>query len=353
MNKYTSIFSSYHTIYRLITTLGELKNFLAGICRLYKKSFHADKVVIISPIFNTRQYLKIRIEVKKQYVKKGGLSILTRIEKEILKQEKEIFVNRRLISPLFFSDTLGAIYIKRDSKMKDFTEDEKKWFASLCEEISLGLKIHNLYQEQQKLVINYIQSLSRLLTQFVPTSYMHTKAIFRLIKALGKEMKLSETEINSLEHASLLHDTGKIDIPFELLNKRRSLTDEEFKVIAKHPRKGVELIKNLEILKPAIPIILHHHERYDGKGYPSKLKKENIPIGARILAVLDTFDSMYFGRSYKDNHPLEQVENEIKKNKGKQFDPKVVDAFLKILKRKSIQVLLESYPKKNKTTCSL
>jgi len=322
MNKYTSIFSSYHTIYRLITTLGELKNFLAGICRLYKKSFHADKVVIISPIFNTRQYLKIRIEAKKQYIKKGGLSILTRIEKEILKQEKEIFVNRRLISPLFFSDTLGAIYIKRDSKMKDFTEDEKKWFASLCEEISLGLKIHNLYQEQQKLVINYIQSLSRLLTQFVPTSYIHTKAIFRLIKALGKEMKLSETEINSLEHASLLHDTGKIDI-------------------------------NLEILKPAIPIILHHHERYDGKGYPSKLKKENIPIGARILAVLDTFDSMYFGRSYKDNHPLEQVENEIKKNKGKQFDPKVVDAFLKILKRKSIQVLLESYPKKNKTTCSL
>ena len=340
MKKYTTIFSSFHSIYRLITTITDSKTFLTGICRIYRNVFKTHKVVMVCKIFNTNSFLKIRLEDKKQYIKKGGISILTTVEREILKYEKEIIMNNRLIYPFIFSELLGAIYIRRDSKDKDFDEVEKRWFLSLCEEVSVGLKMFNLYQEQQKMMISYIDSLSKLLNQYVPTSHLQTKIIFKLIKAMGKVMKLSEKEIRSLEHASLLHDTGKIQIPFELLNKQNPLTDEEFKLITKHPRKGVELIKNLEILKPAIPIILHHHERYDGKGYPAKLKKDKIPLGSRILSILDTFDAMYFGRSYKEKHSLEIIEQEFKKQRGKQFDPKVVDAFLKILKWKSIKAQL-------------
>jgi len=102
-------------------------------------------------------------------------------------------------------------------------------------------------------------------------------------------MHLSEIETKALVNASLLHDAGKMQVPSNLLEKQKPLTNEEFKVMAKHPRKGVELLKNLEILKPAIPIILHHHERYDGQGYPSKLKKDKIPLGSRILSILDSF----------------------------------------------------------------
>ena len=155
-------------------------------------------------------------------------------------------------------------------------------------------------------------------------------------------MRLSELEVKSLEHASLLHDVGKMQVPSKLLKKQQPLTDKEFKLIAKHPRKGVELFKNLEILKPAIPIILHHHERYDGKGYPSKLKKDQIPLASRILSVLDTFDAMYFGRPYRRKRRLKEIEKEFKQQRGKQFDPKVVDVFLSILKRKSIQKYLKS-----------
>ena len=157
---------------------------------------------------------------------------------------------------------------------------------------------------------------------------------------------MSEAEIKSLRHAALLHDAGKIKLPSHLLKKQKPLTEEEYKLIEKHPQKGVELFRNLEILKPAIPIILHHHERFDGQGYPSKLKKDKIPLGSRILSILDTFDAMYFGRPYKDRDDLEKIEDEFRKQKGKQFDPKIVDTFLRILKRKSIRKHLQAFRSK-------
>jgi len=291
-------------------------------------------------------FLKVRLENKKQYIKRGGKSILTRIEKEILKQEKEISFGRRLIYPFIFNETLGAIYVKRDSRLKLYSEAEKRWFSSLCEEVSVGLKVINLYREQQKLMLNYVNSLTKFLNQYVPTSYLHTKTLLRLIRAMGKSMHLSEVETKALVNASLLHDAGKMQVPSRLLKKQKPLTDEEFKLMAKHPRKGVELLKNLEILKPAIPIILHHHERYDGQGYPSKLKRDKIPLGSRILAVLDSFDAMFFGRPYRKGRSLEEIEAEFKKQKGKQFDPKIVDIFLRILKRKLIREYLKPSPKK-------
>jgi len=343
---YKTIFSSFHTIYRLTTTSGDLTSFTIGVCRLFRNILKASKVVMICNNGAPQTFLKIRLENKKQFVKKGGKSILTRIEKEILKQEKEMSFGRRLIYPFTFNETLGAIYIKRDSFLKLYGEAEKRWFSSLCEEVSVGLKVVSLYREQQKLMLNYVNSLTKFLNQYVPTSYLHTKTMLRLIKAMGKAMHLSEVETKALVNASLLHDAGKMQVPSKLLKKQKPLTDEEFKVMAKHPRKGVELIKNLEILKPAIPIILHHHERYDGQGYPSKLKKDKIPLGSRILSVLDSFDAMFFGRPYRKGRPLEEIEQELKRQKGKQFDPKIVDVFLRILKRKAIREHLKLPHKK-------
>ncbi len=343
MKRYRTIFSTFHTIYRLTITSSNLINFLIGVGRLYKNAFKLDKVVIICKDVNTSRFIKILMENKKQYIKRGGISILTEREKEILKQEREIFLNNRLIYPFIFSDTLGAIYIKRNRQDSTFNELERRWFLSLCEEISICLKIFSLYHEAKKGIINYIKSLSRLLNQYVPTSYIHSRSALRLIRSLGKEMKLSKEEIQSLEYASILHDAGKIQLPSGLLKKQKPLTDEEFKIIQKHPRTGVELIKDLENLKPVVPIILHHHERYDGKGYPAGLKKEEIPLGSRILSVLDAFDAMFFGRPYKKRKYLDKIEEEFKKQKGKQFDPRIVEALLKILKRKSIKKFLHSF----------
>ncbi|MBD3246947.1 MAG: HD domain-containing protein [Candidatus Omnitrophica bacterium] len=340
--KYDSIFSSFHTIYRLITTSGDIKNFSVGICRIYRNAFKSDKVVMVCKNANSYAFMKVRLEKNVHAIKKGGASILTAREKDILSQETEIVLDNRMIYPFNFLNTLGTIYIKRKSSKGKFTEIEKKWFLSLCEEVSIGLKIFNLYREEKKIMTSYIKSFTKLLSQYVPTSYIHIKSIFRLIRALGKSMKLSEMEIQSLEYASLLHDAGKIQLPTKLLKKEQPLTNEEFKLIMKHPRKGVEMIKDLAILRPALPIILHHHERFDGKGYPSKLKREQIPVGARILSIIDAFDAMYFGRPYRKRKTMKEIEKELRKQKGKQFDPHIVEKFLKILNRKSIKKYLRS-----------
>ncbi|HIE36348.1 MAG TPA: HD domain-containing protein [Candidatus Omnitrophica bacterium] len=343
MKKYRTIFSAFHVIYRLITTSIDIKSFLIGIAKVYKNAFKADRVVLVYKNINSYPFIKVRLDENRQDIKKGGLSILTSREREILIQEEEIVFGNRLIYPFNFFDTLGAIYIRRRKQKETFTELEKKWFLSLCEEVSIGLKIFNLYREERKIIINYIKSLTRLLDQFVPTSSLHPKSALRLIRALGKEMKLSKTEISSLEYASLLHDAGKIQLPSKILKKQKPLTEKEFKVIMKHPKKGVELIKDLDILKPIIPIILHHHERFDGKGYPSRLKKGQIPLGSRILSIIDAFDAMYFGRPYKKKKSLREIEEELRKQMGKQFDPKVVTAFLKILRRKDIRKYLRRH----------
>jgi len=125
---YKTIFSSFHTIYRLTTTSGDLVSFTAGVCRLFRNLLKASKVVMICTNGTPQAFLKIRLENKKQFLKKGGKSILTRIEKEILKQEKEISFGRRLIYPFIFNETLGTIYVKRDSRLKLYSEAEKRWF---------------------------------------------------------------------------------------------------------------------------------------------------------------------------------------------------------------------------------
>lgn len=342
MKNYKSIFSSFHTLYRLSTTLTDIRNFCVGSSRLYKNIFKADKVVMICKVVGGYNVLKIQIKDKKQIIQKGGSSILTKREKEIFKQNKQVILDNRMICPFVFDTNLGFIYIKRNCKHDIFDDIEKKWFVAVSEQISIYLNQFVLQYEQKKILLSYIKSVTKVLNQFVPTSHLHTKSAFRLIRALGKKMKLTETEIKILEYASILHDAGKIQIPTTLLKKERPLTDDEYKLIRKHPRKGAELIKDLSSLKTVVPIIMHHHERYDGSGYPGKLKKEKIPLASRILSVIDAFDAMFFGRPYKKRMKLKDVEKEIKNQSGKQFDPKVVDSFLAILKQKSIRKYLNS-----------
>ena len=342
VKKYKTIFSAFHTVYRLTTTSSNIKNFITGMCRLYKNSFKAEKVVMVYKNPYTHQFIKIRMENHTQHIKRGGKSILTNREKEILIQGSEMMLDSRLIYPLIFSDSMGVIYIKRSPKQEAFSDLEKKWFLSISEEFTTGLKIFNLIQEEKRLIFNHVRSLTNFLNQYVPTSSFHPKIAARLLKIMAKEFRFSETETKSLEYASLLHDAGKIELPPALLSKHKPLTDEEFKVIMKHPRQGVKYIKDMDLLKPAIPTILHHHERWDGKGYPSGMKKEQIPLTARILSIIDAFDAMYYGRPYKERISLEEIEIELKKQRGKQFDPKVVDTLLKVLKRKSIKKFLHS-----------
>lgn len=340
---YTRIFSSYHTLYRLITASTKLEYFVTGIGKLYRTAFKPDITVIICKYAGIPRFLKVKSQKNENIIfKKGGISILSRRERTLFEENREIVSTNRLMAPFIFDVTLGGVYLKR--VRNPFTEQEQKWFISLSEQITTAFKVIHLYIEEKRVVLSYINAVSKLLNQYVPTSYIHYKSIAKLIRELGRILRLSELEIKSIEYASLLHDAGKIHLPHKILEKQEPLTEDEYRIIMKHPKEGIEIIKDLGALKPVLPIILHHHERYDGRGYPSKLKKKNIPFGSRVLAVIDAFDAMFFGRPYKNKMTLEEIEREFKKQTGIQFDPDIVTAFLKILKKKSIKKYLNLLP---------
>jgi len=152
---------------------------------------------------------------------------------------------------------------------------------------------------------------------------------------------LDEKQLQSLKYASLLHDAGKADIPAEILTKTTKLTDEEYSIIKKHPVRGAQILRPLQILRPAIPIIMYHHEKYNGTGYPSQLKGGQIPLGARIMSVADAFEAMVYGRPYRQRMDIASAIKEVKKKSGSQFDPKVVEVFLKVIKKFNKRIYLE------------
>ncbi len=159
--------------------------------------------------------------------------------------------------------------------------------------------------------------------------------------ALAEALNLESREISRLETCALLHDIGKIGISDEILNKRGKLTAEEWEVIKGHPQLGATIASHARQLAPCLAGILHHHERYDGSGYPKRLKGEDIPLEARILAIADAFAAMTSDRPYSDALPDEEVLEEIKRGAGKQFDPHLVKVFLSVIKTTHIATARE------------
>ncbi|KLV26009.1 diguanylate cyclase [Niallia circulans] len=165
----------------------------------------------------------------------------------------------------------------------------------------------------------------------------HSKNVAKYAMQIAEKMKLPHHLCEVIHIGGLLHDIGKIGIPESLLTKPGKLTATEYELIKKHTTKGYEIIKHVKQYKNSgiLDIVLYHHERFDGKGYPQHLKGEEIPLLARIVAVADTFDAMSSGRVYRKEIPLEEILHEIRLNKGKQFDPNVVDAFLALFEEKN------------------
>ena len=143
-------------------------------------------------------------------------------------------------------------------------------------------------------------------------------------------MKLPKKEVDIIRHASLLHDVGKIGISEQILRKPGKLNDEEFEAIKSHPNIGAGILSSIEFLKDVCEIIKHHHERYDGRGYPDGLKGEEIPLGARIVTVADSFDAITSKRPYRKPLTLDEATAEVIRCSGNQFDPEVVKAFVSL-----------------------
>jgi len=193
--------------------------------------------------------------------------------------------------------------------------------------------INESYEELEDLFLKMVRVMVSALDAKSPWTKGHSERVSMYAEAIALEMNIDQDDIKDIKLAGLLHDIGKIGTSDYLLDKPGALTKDEFMEIKKHPAQGAQILKDIKQLKNIIPYIKYHHEKIDGNGYPSNLKGERIPLGAKILHVADSFDSMTSDRPYRPAPGLEFALNELNTHKGTQFDTDVVEAFMKILSR--------------------
>lgn len=196
-------------------------------------------------------------------------------------------------------------------------------------QINLELKEKN--EELEKAYLESIETLRYTVEAKDKYTRGHSDRVSEFSVLIGKYMNLSNEDLRILRIGGLFHDIGKIGVPDSILLKDTRLTDDEYSQIKNHPNIGRQILSNATIFKDMIPIVYYHHEKYNGNGYPERLKGEEIPLFARITAIADTFDAMTTKRSYRDALPLNVVREEIEKCSGTQFDPAIVKVFLEIL----------------------
>jgi len=166
-------------------------------------------------------------------------------------------------------------------------------------------------------------------------THRHARRVARMAVAVARDLDLSDDEVLEIEFAAALHDIGKIGVTDNILRKAAPLDDEEWKEMRRHSELGYQILRGIDFLKNAAEIVYAHHERYDGSGYPRGLAGEEIPLGSRLFAIVDAFDAMTSRRPYRAASSREYACEEIARNSGSQFDPVLVDAFLKVIRRSS------------------
>ncbi|NRX14495.1 bifunctional diguanylate cyclase/phosphohydrolase [Clostridium beijerinckii] len=220
-------------------------------------------------------------------------------------------------------------------RAKFFNKNRVEAYTSILDEIK-----KNIDEKDIELVAS-IKTLISVINAKDRYTYGHVERVVVYSRMIADKLKLSKREKEILIYGAYMHDIGKININKEVLMKKMRLTDEEWELLKQHPANGVEIIKSVESLKDIIPLIISHHERYDGNGYPNKLKGKEIPYLARILTVVDSFDAMTSNRPYNTRKTYEEAAEELEKCSGTQFNPEISAAFIEIVRKNEGEAFIE------------
>lgn len=224
-------------------------------------------------------------------------------------------------------DVMGVLSVGAKRKAA-FTSDDLSVIEKLAYQIGVALENARLVSDLGELFLGTVRTLSEAIDAKSPWTKGHSDRVTKYALDIGRRMGFTEDELNVLELAGRLHDIGKLGTYEAILDKPGKLTEEEFMIIKKHPQKGADILAPIRQLQRIVPAIKHHHETYDGSGYPDGIKGSDIPLMARILAVADTVDAMSADRPYRQGKPVNAIIAELKRCSGIQFDPEVVDIFL-------------------------
>lgn len=262
------------------------------------------------------------------------------VVEEIRKFNKDLYIllltgHKDLAPPL---DTIRRLdiqgYCEKSDKFDQLLlliESGIKSIDQMKEIKKINIELNDTYQKLEKAYLESIETLRYTVEAKDTYTRGHSDRVSAYSVLIGERLGLSDEDLKILKIGGLFHDVGKIGVPDSILLKEAKLSDDEYSQIKNHPSIGAHILSSATIFKDIIPIVKHHHERFDGNGYPGKLKGEEIPFLARIAAVADTFDAMTSRRTYRDALSLDIVIEEIRKCSGTQFDPTIAKAFLDIL----------------------
>jgi HD-GYP domain-containing protein (c-di-GMP phosphodiesterase class II) len=238
-----------------------------------------------------------------------------------------------ICAPLMVKDEIiGTISVVNKIDESQFNSDEMEMLSTIAAQAAISIKNATLYDEQQQTYLNTIQALVSAIEASDSFTKGHSERVTRYSLEIGRRLSLSEDRMQILERASILHDIGKIGIDLSLLNKEGKLTPQDIRDLQQHPTIGMHILEPIEFLQDVRICIGQHHERFDGMGYPNRIKKEEQLLESRILAIADAFDAMTSDRPYRKALSLDVAVTELHDNSGSQFDPEIVDVFSQVIK---------------------
>lgn len=250
----------------------------------------------------------------------------------VKKNQEKYYTHSFISAPLVAKgEVIGVLNVNNKRSKEPFTKDDFRFVKGVANEAAISIENALLYTSLEDSYIRSIMALTAAVDAKDHYTRSHSQHVGEYAVAIAKELGLSEDQIQEIDRACQLHDIGKIGVQDQILTKPGKLTPQEWDEMKLHSLKSAEILKPLDFLGGVIEIVEQHHERYDGKGYPYGLKADKIKLGARIMAVADSFDAMLTDRPYHKGLSREASIEEIKKCSGTQFDPKVVEVFLKVL----------------------
>ncbi|MBW8004152.1 MAG: HD domain-containing protein, partial [candidate division NC10 bacterium] len=236
-----------------------------------------------------------------------------------------------LVLPIFLKEKLSGTITLGHLDPPDYSQDDLVQARQLADQMAVALSNARLLEELDQLNWGTLTALARAIDAKSPWTAGHSERVTELALKIGRALGLSPHELDILHRGGLLHDIGKIGIPATILDKSAQLTEEEFSLMREHPSKGARILEPIPAYAAVIPIVLEHHEWYDGTGYPDGLAGEAISLGGRIFAVADVFDALSSDRPYRAGLDRREVIEIIKAGAGRQFDSQVVQAFLEVM----------------------
>lgn len=256
--------------------------------------------------------------------------------------EKSGFKTRNLIGvPLIINnEIIGIMEAVNKKKNESFSQSDMEIFVALANQAAIAIQNAQYYEKLNDLFLSTLKSLSTAIEAKDKYTRGHTERVTKYSVLLAKELEFEPEFVKTVEIAGLLHDIGKIGVDEKILMKPARLTDEEYKIIKEHPRIGEEIMEPIKELKEILPGIRNHHERWDGNGYPDGLKKKEIPLLGRIIALADAYDAMTSDRPYRKGFNSSLAIKEIANCTGTQFDPELADKFITLIKKDKKRGLL-------------